>query len=552
MPAAVEDEIMTAARPDEVLAAGGQGVAMAAGGHAGGPDSQEGPDDDERELSQLFGKHAKETLRDAMGSVRYVSDFISEFRAKNQLLSPDVDPALSLLEMGNISRRQVHRSVISALRDDLLARIKVAGAARNNALLKELFDGIWEYITDEDLSPVVVAVMEAGDDSVVGADFWPWLDSHARQHNYEFPKLPTKLKARMWSHVPDAFDAEIYALLSNVSDFVPPSNMQDLFRGDYCNEVDRNQAHIEKLVTLVKAAKKEKINAVSRIISVCIVRSVMPEVSENTRVAIANLLLDFLNQPLFQTGMEEVREKILYPPIYMQMAFAAKVILENSLNQQGALLSLQEITTLAEWAAGSPDPASGSFDEDRVIIMAMLLHSYHARSIFANSLASKLATIVFRPPNFCDQAFDNPFIPNLTRLLLTSIEAKAVVESRTPVTDERVRAPFDSFYPTLLAEMRLDRQYMKVGTTAYMRLGDARLVASVEKGLFERRVFCSWGYMLACPVDSFGDMPCLSRLSRFGLVLHAIFEKSSQVIDGEERETILSSTLLQQASEDTE
>lgn len=506
---------------------------------------------DEDGLYQVLGSGASDALASAMSSVTDVPAFMCEFRAKNRLISPEVDPALSLLEMGSVSRRQVHQSVIGALRDDLLARVKVAAAKGDTALLKKLFERVYEYITNDELSPVVLAIMEAGDETVVGKEYWDYLNEEALQHNYQhiYPSLTTKLKARMWSQYPEAFDAEIDALLSKVGDFIPPQSLDELFRVDYYDtNVGRNKQHVSKLVGIVKAAKK--MNPVAKIISVFISRCEQPGVAENTRVAIATLLLDFLTQPLFDLVAGE--NKYLSPPIYKDVAYAAKVILSNWLKNNGADVSLQEITTLALWTDGCPE-SNGAVDEERVTIMALLFHSYHARSVFANCLANKLSTINTRPPDYGEQAFENPFLPNLTKLFLTSIEAKTIIDTRAPVTAEQVRAPFDSFYPLLLSEMRSDKHYIKVGSSAYLQLGDPRLIDAMQNSLFERRLFCSWGYMLAFPVDSFGDKPCLSRLSRFALVFHAIHDRSSVTnSDGEEREEILSLTFLQQSSEDAE
>jgi hypothetical protein len=493
---------------------------------------------------QVFGVDGQDYLADVLHTTppADVPALLGSFRARNQLVSPGVGAALSLLEMGGVRRRHVHLAVISALRDALLERVKEAGRRGDQELLRRLFDEVQQYVLVKEMAPVVMAVMEAGDDVVVSEAYWQMLADHDKDYTELYPSLTLVLKARMWVRFPAAFQHEVREVLRGVVDFAPPRTVADLFRPDYYNENGRNAELVAKLVGLVRSAKE--FEPVPRIVEVLEQEMLMPNVGENRGVALANLLLDFLTQEEVASGGVGTE----LDPFYKDMAAAARVVTAQSFEEGGVLISLQDINTLAIWAKGLAI-GSGEVQPERVRVMALLLHSSHARNLFANKLASQLTQFRAAPgDNLAERLWDDPFLQNLTFLTLTTIKAKEVVEMRRPVPKAVVRAPFDVFYPVLVADMRHDRMWMRDPNNAYMRLPDPALLAATRNGLLEKRVMCSYGYMIAQPMGDYGIYR--TRLSRLRLVFDSILDPSMHTVEGEEREQVLSDELISLATED--
>lgn len=505
---------------------------------------------------QVFGREGQEALDAGMRATpsEAMPAFLRGFRAKNLLQSPGAEPALALLELGGGPRRDTHQGIIEALRDDLLGRIKEAARRDDQLALLDLFNLTQEYITVPDLAPVVIAIMEAGGDSVVDADYWHLLNSsdqtEGREYQQIYPCLSPVLKARMWVLHPEAFDSEVFAVLRNLSDFAPPQTVPDLFRPEYYNENGRSEETVNKLTQLVKFARK--MDPVARIAGLFVSRCELPTAPENSRVAVANLLLDFLTQPMFDSRGGDNR---YLQPLYKDMVYAARVIIDRSFEECGVRMENQEIATLATWARGCTEGIAGEeVQPERVRIMALLLHSSHARGVLANRLATRLADFRAAPhDDVVSRLKDDPFLPNLTLLTLSSIEAKSIIDLGKPLAQSAVDAPFETFYPVLVAEMRRDRMWMKHLGSAYMELPDPRLLAATRNGLLEKRVVCSYGYMLAQPIPEYEGRISCTRLSRLLLVFDAIFDRSSITnIDGEEREQVLSGELIALGREDIE
>jgi hypothetical protein len=473
-----------------------------------------------------------------------VPSFLATFRAANSLDSPGVDAPLSLLEMGGVKRHRVHESVLFALKDKLLDRIAAASRRRGErdlTVLADLFEATFVYINIPEMLPIVTAVMVAvaEEETVFQPHHWRMIHSAGYDRNRPLPPyfaLPTVLKARMWELFPASFEREVTLVLKRVVDYDPPARHEDVFLATHGGKEDL----LDELTRLVKYARN--VDAVGTIVDTFVQHCSGAEVRENECVAVADLLLEFLAQPTLKPGSTAFPHLHLTPAL-ADMAQAARIVVTRA-TAAGGDLNIGELNTLNYWLKGSPGrPATAK-------IMALLVHSSHARALFAARLVERLCRGHVRGASVEERVDSDPFVRELTSLTMSSMHAKGILASGQPLRDAAWQAPYQTFYPRLAVEIRRDAEWARDARHVCVELPHPELRSAARSSAFTRRVFSTYCYSLAAPGEGGVHR---SRLSRMRLVLDdilGIVDDGLLRVEGEEREQVLCSYLIDVAIDD--
>jgi hypothetical protein len=460
-----------------------------------------------------------------------VPGFLAKFRAEHALRRRGVAPALSLLEMGGVSRHAVHTAVLKAVKDELLRLIKVAADAGDQDKLADLFQVTKRYLTVEQLRDVSVAVLERVDDRTIGKEYWSEIVEEGLT-NRPYIDLSTALKRRVWEVRKDAFEFEVNAVLNQIAEYVPPDEMETMMDVSHSAGMHQNKESLERLLELSNRAE----SAALGIIVDQFIHAAANEISENRRVAIATLFLHLFSSNQVGYVQESQATRL------GRICHAAKIILGKAKEEVVKLVDLHELRILKAWISGE---GSGENDTDMMEPIALLLHSTAARDMFANQLSMRLLQVsksqAGTPGGLPAMLQRDAFLKDLTLLVLSSINAKDILESGKAVPDDEVLSHFNSFYPLLVREMRLDDEWQKNRFQVCVSLPDDGIREAMRRGCLERRVLCTYAYTLFA-VDF------VMGFARLRLVLDTVCAMADK--PGEEREFVLALNLISLACAD--
>jgi hypothetical protein len=469
--------------------------------------------DDAVELQ--IGLEGRTNLQASLESLdpRDVPAFLAGFRDNHSLKRQGITPALSFLDMCGVSRFEVHNAVLSVLIDKLLVLIKAAADAGDRDRVHALFAPTFRYLTVKELYPVALAVLENIDETVVGTDHWTAI-IEAGLDNPPYIHLPLSLKRRIWSFHAPALEHEVDRVLRKVKEYVSSQNMHVIMAS--AREDDECRAGIEDVLKqLTVLSNNCETDAMKIIVERIVDAARGPDAQRQLRIALENSPLAAACQ-------------------------AASVIMKKSSEDPIHVIELQELRLLAGWLSGEIKDTDGLGD-DLFEVLAVLFHSQRARDMLANQFTLTLERAAKRgtPPS-TESLLKDPRLKDLATLTLSSIKAKQLLDDGQPLAETDVLALFESFVPLLGHEMSLDATWAKKQYDCCVDLPNPGLNDAVRRGCFERRVMCTYVYLLqSCPLPFY----------RFRLVLDNITEHSNN--PGEEREFVLANQLIDSAFPET-
>jgi hypothetical protein len=485
---------------------------------------------DEAEIAEvggelMIGREGRDVLLANMQQLapEEAHKFLSAFRNRHSLKRRGVAPALELLQMCGVSRRVAHTEILTIVTNELLVLIKEAGDKGEHDRLHALLDSTLTFITVDELRAVTIAVLENVDESIAGTDHWRDIANFGLEKK-PYIELPLPLKRRVWDLDSTTFEYEVDKALHGVKDFVSPDDMHLIMAP--ASEDDACHACFDDAMKRLKILSN---NNETRSLGIIVERIVDmargQEVPENRRISLANLLLSLLARRQNANGHAGTR--------LAAACQAASLIFRKASEENVSHMDLQALRLLTSWLSGGIEEANCG-GENLFEVLALLLHSQRARYSFADQLTlcvEKLAAKKNGVPPSREVLLKDPFVRELATLTMSSIKARQLLVDGHPLLDGDVLPLFDSFLPMFAREIASDAAHGDSGDCADLPAQD--FIDSMRRGVFERRVLCTYVYLIKFLGLS---------IFRYRLVLDNVAGNSNN--EGEERELILAHNLI--------
>lgn len=452
-----------------------------------------------------------------------VVPFLKQFSRQHSLRRRGIAPVVSLLEMGGVPLHAIHLEVLKCLTDELLRLVKAAADSSDKDRIASMFSSTFRFLTVDQLQPVAIAVLEKVDEGIVGSEHWQQVVD-AGLTSKPYVDLPLSLKRRIWELHTEAFEFEVDSVLKEVKEYKLFCDMGELMDAKFYSQSHDYTALICRLVDLTVNRSTTGVELIAE----RFLDAARREVLDSRRVATANLFQEYFSN-------NDIAVRCQEHATLRWISTAARLLSARATDESAAPFQLQEIHLFYSWATSDVDKRASVIE-----MLALLLHSHQARDLFANQLTMTL--FKYRGSFTSESIHANSTIKELTLLLLWTIRAGDIMNSGKPLTDDDVRPIFESFYPLLLREMRLDQERQSTAFDACIPLPDQRLRESMGQGCFQRRVFCTYAYLLF-------SLNFIIGVARFRLVLDSAYAHSAE--RGEEREQILARGLIVIACEDS-
>ena len=467
----------------------------------------------------LIGFTGKDCLKEAFDSIipekEKVNEFIGKFRNVHSMKVPSVDPMLSLMEAGGISRTKASEDIITAQLEAMKRQIATLDQNQLNMLLEKSYS----YLTVPKLSQIAISVLERL--TYVEPEMWTQI---VRQGLNESPyiDLPLSIKRRIWVSEVNAFDHEIDILLNRLPEVQPPATLEE-FSEHLDRQKNRGSEPIlsELLHTIHGVGEELHAQVIDKIVERATIEKSTPK-----RIAFCNLthnyLLSLSPRPNSTLGTLRRLAKFLDS--------------SNTTDGEGDHEVPRLIRdSLSVPSAGGPVALliSSVYSRDKMT-EKLVAHLLSRRGPIERGLDGTLDTRILSEAEKHLRA--DPWIADLTFACLCNMKGGNLLEGGAPPSKEDVEAPFQIFYPLIIGEMEMDHSVFGDNfhnsnvTTPHPKLGEM-----VKTGRLERRIISSYCMLLM----SYGN---IAGASRFRLLLDDIVKHGDRV--EEQREVALSHHLI--------
>lgn len=487
----------------------------------------------EEEL-ECFGNVGKTQLETELARLEAgeVPNHIEKYRQKYCISQQGVDPMLHLLALGRVSRFDAHQAIIKALVAEIMARIDDAQKTRNVNVIVQLLQETLCYLLVEELRPIPVRLLEVYDTNASDYDPWGVIIGWGCTRDEEekpYHALPLKLKIEVWVLEPDAFDDEVKTIVDSVPPCEPPRYEQDTHMTDYdatCLSEEHTKL-VQTLCTYVTAGGR-KFACFEKIIKGLSLSCDDFEKSDGERIAVANLLLDFLSSEMFVKtsagsrvfDMEETGRNYVHAAGLL-VQFAKDVAGGDALMKAD---DLQKLRTLKHFVE-SPE---------LMRVLVLLLHSSLSRNVLVTKLVwaleafsatryghgadpSKLGRILKHQSSFA--------VLELAFLMDSAVNAKSILRrNRDGDEKDAISGLFDGFFPLFVEEIRADQEFLS-DPSQLVAIPPSEEFAAHVSGARERKIFCCYVDAMRTGVAHTGvNAPGVRAcLSRYRLVLDDIY-----------------------------
>lgn len=448
-----------------------------------------------------------------------VPKYIEEYSRKCAVSQRDVNPMLALLSLGGVSRFNAHRAIIKALVSGITARVSEARSQNDSNTIARLLQETMRYLLVDELRPIAVALLEACD--VQSMEYNPWDDiiEWGFEKNKPYAALPLHLKVRVWKMCPTAFDVDLETALTQLPDYNPAGAMQD--------EIETQERLMNMLCSFVKAGGR-KFDCLSKILGQLTVAYRRMDQTAAQRLAIANLLLDFLSSDIFSSANPTTATFAMTASHVTLVRAAGWLVLfmkrvhANDKTLQGD--DLQKLRTLLSF-----------FDSpDMVRVLSIMLHAASVRDLLVTK-------IVWAVENFAKGPYGNEAdlpelgailkekastLAELILLLDCSVRTKSILDDPQPLQEASINPLFAGFFPMFVREVRADNMAFDNGSLSLTALPKKEFRTVVQETM-ESMIFCRYARGLIVDRESSVDRPVVQAcLSRYRLVLDDIYGRA--------------------------
>lgn len=465
-----------------------------------------------------------------------VPAFLDDFRASNRLASVPAH-VTTVLSMGGVDSCTFHQAVSSAMLSALLARIPALAAAKDYDTLKPLFNTVFYNSTaDAAFRVVAAAIFDACGEAVFDHT---WCDTvHLDGYAPEAPyfALPYRMRACVWARHESALRLEVDRALARVV-HLPPAppvfEWQASWHGD-------SGAVVQEIVGIVYAAK-DSVAAFGVVLDTFVAYAARESVGQNLRLAVANVLLEFLTLPDFACEDEDDEERAMADgkdearrldlggkadDLYTDMVMAATLICSCDMGTTGvSILAEANAARLVDWLRGINRNSRTEAKAKRPAstkITALILHSSLAQASLATELMHQLSDAARKVPkpslDFLRTSLkDRKPVVDLTHLVWSSIRAKEIIVSGNALKEQLWRgvkegadgelvdvglqddrSVFATFFPPLLVVMGEDAE-VGFGERLHMPAAEIEqsLTEAMRAGALERRILSTYALQLS-------------------------------------------------------